>query len=361
MKSIFTVLNVRPEERLPVILMLATGFFMGTFIATYQVTAESLFLNQISGQLNKAFLVSGVLGIVSTLIFSAAQNRFKFTSLATASILLVVFFSSTIYFLYNFGDKAYHNYVLFAMYCFTGPMTAILLLCYWGVFGRLFNFKQSKRIIGWIDTGQLSAIIIANFLIPLTSSYFPETSNYLIVCNISILGSSICFIIISLKFQLDKNNPKDFEESVREQTKFKNIFKDRYIVLMSTFIIISMITFMFTQYSFQDSLNKQYPDQRELTNFLAYFNGAIYAISLIMQTFVNDRILSNYGIRVSLFILPIVVGLYYLLPQKFRWILIFISSCYFYMVFVPKYILVLFLIIIIDYIAALTIEKVEGR
>lgn len=62
-----------------------------------------------------------------------------------------------------------------------------------------------------------------------------------------------------------------------------------------------------------------------------------------------------------LFFLPIVVGLYYLLPQKFRWILIFISSCYFYMVFVPKYILILFLIIIIDYIAAITIEKIEGR
>jgi len=62
-----------------------------------------------------------------------------------------------------------------------------------------------------------------------------------------------------------------------------------------------------------------------------------------------------------LFFLPIVVGLYYLLPQKFRWILIFISSCYFYMVFVPKYILILFLIIVVDYVAALTIEKVSGR
>ncbi|MBL7921100.1 MAG: MBOAT family protein [Bacteroidia bacterium] len=62
-----------------------------------------------------------------------------------------------------------------------------------------------------------------------------------------------------------------------------------------------------------------------------------------------------------LFFLPVVVGLYYLLPQKFRWMLIFLSSCYFYMVFVPKYILILFLIIIVDYIAALTIERVEGR
>ena len=62
-----------------------------------------------------------------------------------------------------------------------------------------------------------------------------------------------------------------------------------------------------------------------------------------------------------LFFLPIVVGLYYLLPQKFRWVLIFLASCYFYMVFVPEYILILFLIIAVDYLAALTIERVGGR
>src|SRR6478736_4839850 len=265
MKSIFTVLNVRPEERLPVTLMLATGFFMGTFIATYQVTAESLFLNQISDQLNKAFLVSGVLGIVSTLAFSIAQNKFKFTSLATSSILLVVFFSSTIYYLYNFGDPAYHRHVLFAMYCFTGPMTAILLLCYWGVFGRLFNFKQSKRIIGWIDTGQLIAIIIANFLIPLTSSFFGQTDNYLIVCNISILITSSLFIIISLKFPLNRNDPKEFDSTVKRETQFGRMFKDPYVVLLSLFLVTSMVTFIFSQYSFQNLINVQYPDQRDLT------------------------------------------------------------------------------------------------
>ena len=53
--------------------------------------------------------------------------------------------------------------------------------------------------------------------------------------------------------------------------------------------------------------------------------------------------------------------MYYLLPHKFRWMLIFIGSCYFYMVFIPKYILVLFLLIIIDYLAALTIEQTKGR
>ncbi|MES2680404.1 MAG: MBOAT family O-acyltransferase [Bacteroidota bacterium] len=62
-----------------------------------------------------------------------------------------------------------------------------------------------------------------------------------------------------------------------------------------------------------------------------------------------------------LFFLPVVVLLYYLLVPRLRWILIFIASCYFYMAFVPKYILILFLIIIIDYAAALAIERATGK
>lgn len=62
-----------------------------------------------------------------------------------------------------------------------------------------------------------------------------------------------------------------------------------------------------------------------------------------------------------LLFLPIVVGLYYILPQRFRWILIFVASCYFYMAFVPKYILILFAIILIDYFSAIAIESSQGR
>jgi alginate O-acetyltransferase complex protein AlgI len=61
-----------------------------------------------------------------------------------------------------------------------------------------------------------------------------------------------------------------------------------------------------------------------------------------------------------LLFLPLVVVLYYLIPHRFRWMLIFVASCYFYMVFVPYYILILFVIILIDYLAALTIEQMHG-
>ena len=309
-KSLLAVLNVKREEEAQVLLMLGTGFFMGIFLATYQVTVESLFIYNLNDQLNKAFLVSGILGIASTALFSFSQNRMKFSTLTIACIVTIVLLSSALYFLYHVGTLEQHKIVLFAMFCLVGPITAILLLCYWGVFGRLFNFKQSKRIIGWIDTGQLIAQILAYFIIPLTTRFFPDTSNYLIICNISILCSLIFLIIISIRFKLTKNDPSEFDKSVRQQTSFTQMFKDPYVILLSVFLIVSMSLYVFSQYSFQTLLNQQYPDQRELTNFLAYFMGIIYGLSLIMQTFVNDRIIGNYGIRVSLMVLPVVVGFF---------------------------------------------------
>lgn len=56
----------------------------------------------------------------------------------------------------------------------------------------------------------------------------------------------------------------------------------------------------------------------------------------------------------------VVTILYFLLPHKYRWILLLLSSCYFYMAFVPVYILILGFTIIIDYIAGIYIERSEG-
>jgi len=58
---------------------------------------------------------------------------------------------------------------------------------------------------------------------------------------------------------------------------------------------------------------------------------------------------------------PIVTSAYFVLPHRFRWALILGASCYFYMVFIPKYILILAVTITVDFIAGIGIERFEGR
>lgn len=56
-----------------------------------------------------------------------------------------------------------------------------------------------------------------------------------------------------------------------------------------------------------------------------------------------------------------VLSTYYLLPHRARWSFLLLVSCYFYMVFVPVYVLILFAVILIDYFAAFLIDRSSGK
>lgn len=62
-----------------------------------------------------------------------------------------------------------------------------------------------------------------------------------------------------------------------------------------------------------------------------------------------------------LFFFIIVTSLYFILPHKFRWFMLLMASCYFYMSFIPVYLLILLFTIIIDYYAGIYLEKFKGK
>ncbi len=62
-----------------------------------------------------------------------------------------------------------------------------------------------------------------------------------------------------------------------------------------------------------------------------------------------------------LFFFIVVTSFYFVLPHSKRWLLLLLSSCYFYMAFVPLYILILGFTIIVDYFAGIYIEKAHGK
>lgn len=59
--------------------------------------------------------------------------------------------------------------------------------------------------------------------------------------------------------------------------------------------------------------------------------------------------------------LPVVFLVYYAIPHRFRTAFLLFASCYFYASFVPKYLLILFFIITVDYFLAFLIHSHVGR
>lgn len=57
----------------------------------------------------------------------------------------------------------------------------------------------------------------------------------------------------------------------------------------------------------------------------------------------------------------LVTTIYFSIPYKARWFLLLAASCYFYMVFIPVYILILGFTIVVDYFAGIYLEKFRGK
>jgi alginate O-acetyltransferase complex protein AlgI len=64
------------------------------------------------------------------------------------------------------------------------------------------------------------------------------------------------------------------------------------------------------------------------------------------------------SLQFFLFYIIVTIG-YYLLNYRYRWVLLLLASCYFYMALVPIYILILGGTIVIDYFAGIYLEKIK--
>lgn len=303
-KTILKVLGVEEEESTRIFLLLGMGFFIGIFLATLDVGASTLFLNNFDEEteLPLAILVSGIFGIVATAIYNYFQSRISFGTLAATSLFIITAILIGIEAGFRTTDDPLPLY--FFAFTFIVPSNFIVLLIFWGSFGRMFNLRQAKRVIGSVDTGQLVASIIALFSIPLMLKYLDHTQDLLFVSLISVVGYLAIFFVILQKKLFIKG-----EKGKVQSINYSTIIKNKYIALMALFVIISMIAINFVDYSFLNVTTKQFTE-KELPTFLSLFEATVVIFSFLFQTFVTDKIIATYGLKVALLINPLLIAIF---------------------------------------------------
>jgi len=83
--------------------------------------------------------------------------------------------------------------------------------------------------------------------------------------------------------------------------------------------------------------------------------------SILPVTIRSTEIDMSFVSSQFLLFFPVVTVLYFVIPHRFRWALLLAASCYFYMAFVPVYLLILLFTVSIDYVAAILIERTSDQ
>lgn len=307
LSKLYKSLGIEPGESGRMTLLLVMGFFMGMFIACLSVAAQSLFLEHYPNQedLATAFVVSGLFALTATFVYNFFQNRIPFILLGGVSLLTIISLTALIEFGEGvFSDPDTIHYIGFTLIL---PFTFITLLVFWGSFGRLFNLRESKRLLGSVDAGFLIASLIAFFSIPQILNYVPTAALYSIGL-VSVIGYFLLFAILSIRFLSQGASLAD-EKKKHQKLDFLQIFKIRYVFYMSIFVIITMVALRFVDFSFLQT-TQIYFDKDYVPTFLSYFEAVVVIFSFLFQTFAADKIVSMYGMRVASIINPILTGLF---------------------------------------------------
>ncbi len=313
------LLGVEPNEVGPVALLLAISFLMGTFLATVTVASQTLFLNsqRFSEKVDLPIYlaVSGVFGIVATGIYNFLQGRIPFRLLAIGSLSVVILITGGIefaeFYIHHFFSGAIEDESYVGVFGFTQllPFTFITQLVFWGSFGRLFNLRQAKRVIGSVDVGVDIAQIIAFFSIPILIQYANlELDSLFTIGLVAIIGYLVLFIILSGRYMSkDKVLRSDVGDDHKlEKLGLMDLFRNRFLLSMAAFVIVSIAALRFLDYSFFNVVSTTFSG-KDLPTFLSLFEATIVIFGFLFTTFATDRIMQDYGLRVALLINPLLL------------------------------------------------------
>lgn len=308
LSRLWKLLDVEPEETGPVSLLLILSFLMGLFLATVAVASQTLFLTTFDEKfdLPKAIAISGVMGMAVTMLYNFLQGRIPFTALA---ILCLVLITSLTAFL-EFGDSYIQDTdnLYRVGFMLILPFTFLIQLVFWGSFNRMFNVRVAKRLVGSVDVGTDFAAILSFFTIPLLLGFGVDLISLYTIGLVSITGFVVLFIIMARRY-LIKGNAVVKSESDLKKLSIAEFIGNKYIMMLSLFVIASIVSLQFVDYSFYNAATVQFNDV-ELPVFLSYFEMTVVIFGFLFTTFATDRINQDYGLRVSLLINPALLILF---------------------------------------------------
>jgi ATP/ADP translocase len=304
--GISKALNIEKNEQSVVFILILQSVFIGFFAGSFDVGAQSLFLSVYDASLiPKAFVISGIVGILITSVYTFLQSRMKFSQFVLLNLIFVALCTALLRLGFEFtNDKR----LIFTVFVMMGPLTIISFLGFWGTVGRMFTLRQGKRLFGLIDTGQVFGIIVVSFAIPLLISLSFKVLNTLLLCTVSIILVLVLQVFITRRFSVQV-----VEKKTNKAGNFLDLFKSRYTLLMALFIVFSVVAAFFVHFSFLTVLEENYPDPNALASFLGAFMGTLTIFTILIKTFVYGKMMKTYGLRLALLLSPVLLGVFTLI------------------------------------------------
>ena len=313
-KILVRFLNIRTSELHKVLTLSCHAFFSGLGISL-AFSAINLLLIKKHGTefLPIIYMVSMIFLLLTGRIYNRLEHKMAPAKLFSRVIMVMAIWAVLSFLI--IGEGAF--WMTAALYCSYFLIYLLNNLEFWGASALLFDVRQSKRVFGFLNSGESLAKIIGYSLTPLIVTILDE-SYLLLVAGIAFGISGLFWRWITRhyesSFDVEHHGHKVHlieSESTRKSATDLLIRKASFLALFGV-VVITIVEF-----AFLNKVEKSFDSATQVAIYFGAFFGASKFINLVVELIMSGRMIESLGLRRSLLLLPVSILVFAMLAIGF--------------------------------------------
>ncbi len=301
-KTLNRIFNIEKGEKKDILLLVCFSFLGGISFVFYSTATVSVFISTFKAEmLPYAFIASGVVGFILWYLFARIQQYLSFGRLLSYGYLFLLV---SIAFLFLMAQRSGNDWWYFSMFVWMRFFTFLNAVMFGGIFARIFNLQQGKRLFALISAGDVVSQMLGYFSVPLLlrNAGIPA----LLWISMGGIMLQLCLIFFlnnhyREKFATNQLKPGTVNATVQKQ---EGNMKS-YYSLMFLVSLLPMLGFYYVDYMFLNELKLEYTSGQAVAGFLGLFLGGVAIVELMTRLFISGRLLTMYGLKFGINILPL--------------------------------------------------------
>ncbi|MDB4946420.1 MAG: carrier protein [Labilithrix sp.] len=305
--NIGKLLGVEAPERRSVGLMLAHSFAMGCATVFFETAASAMFLARFpSSLLPWVYIAAAGANTITGSVYARVQQRTSFARLMKGTLGFLIVLVTTVRLGTALSGAAWAAFAGLVAYRVVSSLTD---LEYWAVAARIYDVRQAKRLFGLVGTGEVVARIVGSFSVPLLVR-LGGLGNLMVLSAVAL---ALCLFLVTavLRGAQAAEGPGSAVNAPTAAPvrglgeRLREIRSSRYVSIVVLVAVLATFGKYFVEFAYLEQVSTLSKGEEQLAGFLGLFGGITQTLSLLTRLFVSRPLLSRFGIRVGVLVLPV--------------------------------------------------------
>jgi len=275
--------------------------FLGVFNALFFVTAFSEFLAQHDLTFYPEIIAGS--GIIGVLLFNLYKYLFKKYTPKKSTFAFYGAFAFVILaaeFLPHLFPVISRSMMLLGFWM---PVTILSEQIFFKITENIPLAKEHQNLKRYLEFGLISGSVLMSVIMMILSTFQIKVPFTIVALA--------CLIIVIIDYSFLSKKLKYVEEVKEDDTvdslisMLSEIPLKRTVFTLILFSALSILTYVFVEYTFLAALDKIYSDENHLRLFMGFFLAAIMVVNLLFKLFVYQNLIKSFRISKALQLSPL--------------------------------------------------------